>query len=234
MAYIANTAEDIRVMLEAIGLDSLDQLFEIIPPEFRLQRPLKVPRALTEWELTTSVQQTLAGNQGADRRVCFLGGGCYDHFIPAVVDNLAGRGEFYTAYTPYQPEASQGTLQATFEYQTLITQLTGLDVSNASLYDGGSATAEAMLMALTITRRFGQVLVAESVHPEYRRILATFLAQMEPRLVTVPTPAGQAAPAAIAEAATDQTAAVVVQYPNFFGQLEDVRAIVEAAHARGA
>ena len=234
MAYIANTSDDIRVMLGAIGLDSLDQLFEIIPAEFRLQRPLQVPRALTEWELTNHVQHTLAQNQGADRRVCFLGGGCYDHFIPAVVDNLAGRGEFYTAYTPYQPEASQGTLQATFEYQTLITQLTGLDVSNASLYDGGSATAEAMLMALTITRRFGQVLVAESVHPEYRRILATFLAQMEPRLVTVPAPAGQAAPAAVSAALTDQAAAVVVQYPNFFGQLEDIRAVVDSAHARGA
>jgi glycine dehydrogenase subunit 1 len=234
MAYIANTPEDIRVMLGAIGLDSLDQLFEIIPPEFRLERPLQVPRALTEWELTQEVQHTLARNDGTDRRVCFLGGGCYDHFIPAVVDNLAGRGEFYTAYTPYQPEASQGTLQATFEYQTLITQLTGMDVSNASLYDGGSAAAEAMLMALTITRRFGQVVVAESVHPEYRQILATFLAQMEPHLVTIPTPEGQAAPARVSEAITDQTAAVVVQYPNFFGRLEDVRALVDAAHARGA
>jgi glycine dehydrogenase subunit 1 len=189
---------------------------------------------LTEWELTNQVQHTLAQNQGADRRVCFLGGGCYDHFIPAVVDNLAGRGEFYTAYTPYQPEASQGTLQATFEYQTLITQLTGLDVSNASLYDGGSAAAEAMLMALTITRRFGQVVVAASVHPEYRRILATFLAQMEPRLVTVPAPGGIVAPGAVSEALSEQTAAVVVQYPNVFGQLEDVRAIVDSAHACGA
>src|SRR5207249_9807491 len=128
---------------------------------------------------------------GADARPCFLGGGSYDHFVPAVVDHLAARGEFYTAYTPYQAEASQGTLQATFEYQTLVTQLTGMDVSNASLYDGGSAVAEAMLMALAITRRFGQVVVAESVHPEYRQVLATFLAQIEPKLVTVPAPGGQ-------------------------------------------
>jgi glycine dehydrogenase subunit 1 len=234
MAYIANTPDDVRVMLGAIGLDSLDQLFDLIPPEFRLQRPLPIPPALTELELTNQVPQVLAQNQGADRRVCFLGGGCYDHFIPAVVDNLAARGEFYTAYTPYQPEASQGTLQATFEYQTLITQLTGLDVSNASLYDGGSAAAEAMLMALAITRRFGQVVVAESVHPEYRQILATFLAQIEPKLVTVPAPGGQAVVEAFSGVMTDQTAAVIVQYPNFFGQLEDVRAIVASAHSRGA
>ena len=234
MAYIANTPDDTRIMLGAIGLDSLEQLFELIPAEYRLQRPLQIAPALTELELTGRIQAALARNQGADQRVCFLGGGCYDHFIPAVVDNLAARGEFYTAYTPYQPEASQGTLQTTFEYQTLITQLTGMDVSNASLYDGGSATAEAVLMALTITRRFGQVIVAESVHPEYRQVLATFLAQMEPKLVTVPAPEGRSAPETVSQALTDQTAAVVVQYPNVFGQLEDVRAIVEAAHARGA
>ncbi len=144
------------------------------------------------------------------------------------------RGEFYTAYTPYQAEASQGTLQATFEYQTLITQLTGLDVSNASLYDGGSATAEAVLMALAITRRHGRVVVAETVHPEYRQVLATFLEHLEPKLVTVATTRGQATAGSIAAALDDDTAAVVIQYPNFFGQLEDVAAIVQAAHARGA
>ena len=234
MAYIANTPDDVRVMLGAIGLDSLEQLFDMIPAEFRLERPLNIAPALTELELTGRIQAALAKNQGADQRVCFLGGGCYDHFIPAVVDNLSARGEFYTSYTPYQPEASQGTLQATFEYQTLITQMTGMDISNASLYDGGSATSEAMLMALTITRRFGQVVVAESVHPEYRQVLRTFLAQMEPKLVTVPSPGGRSTPEAFGRVIDDQTAAVVVQYPNVFGQLEDVRAIVEQAHARGA
>jgi glycine dehydrogenase subunit 1 len=234
MAFISNTPDDVRVMLGAIGLDSLDQLFDLIPPELRLNRALQVPPALTELELTTQIGAILDFNQGADKRVCFLGGGSYDHFIPAVVDQLAGRGEFFTAYTPYQAEASQGTLQATFEYQTLITQLTGLDVSNASLYDGGSATAEAMLMALAITRRFGQIVVAESVHPEYRQILSTFLAHLEPKLVTVPASQGQLVAKSVAEVVTDQTAAVVFQYPNFFGQLEDVRAIVQAAHDRGA
>jgi glycine dehydrogenase subunit 1 len=234
MAYVANTADDVRAMLSAIGLEKLDDLFAMIPPEFRLDRPLSVPPALSELELTARVSEMLARNDGGDRKVCFLGGGCYDHFIPAVVDNLAARGEYYTAYTPYQPEASQGTLQATFEYQTLVTQLTGLDVSNASLYDGGSATAEAMLMALAVTKRFGEVVVAESVHPEYRQILATFLDHLEPRLVTVPATAGQVTPESIAAVITDQTAAVLLQYPNFFGQLEDARAIVDAAHAKGA
>jgi glycine dehydrogenase subunit 1 len=234
MAYVANTADDIRVMLKAIGLETIEDLFAMIPPEFRLERPLRVPPALSELELTTHVSETLARNQGGDRKVCFLGGGCYDHFIPAVVDNLAARGEYYTAYTPYQPEASQGTLQATFEYQTLVTQLTGLDVSNASLYDGGSATSEAMLMALALSRRFGQVVVAESVHPEYRQILSTFLDHLEPDLVTVPATNGQVTHGSIAAVLTDQTAAVVIQYPNFFGQLEDVQAIVKTAHAKGA
>jgi glycine dehydrogenase subunit 1 len=234
MAYIANTPDDTRLMLSQMGLESLDQLFDQVPPELRLKSALRVPPALTELELTDHIGAILALDQGADRKVCFLGGGSYDHFIPAVVDNLASRGEFYTAYTPYQAEASQGTLQATFEYQTLITQLTGLDVSNASLYDGGSATAEAMLMALAITKRYGEIVVAGSVHPEHRQILSTFLAHLGPKLVTVPAKAGQVSAESIADAITEQTAAVVVQYPNFLGQLEDVRAIVAAARAKGA
>jgi glycine dehydrogenase subunit 1 len=234
MAYIANTPDDVRVMLGTIGLDSLEQLFDMVPPELRLRRPLDIPPALTELELTVHVMDLLARNRGADQRVCFLGAGSYDHFVPAVVDSLAARGEFFTAYTPYQAEASQGTLQATFEFQTLITQLTGMDVSNASLYDGGSAVAEAMLMAISITKRFGRVVVSDSVHPEYRQILATFLAHLEPKLVTVAAPGGTVEPRTLAEALTDDTAAVLIQYPNFFGQLEDVEALVQAAHAKGA
>ncbi len=234
MAYIANTPDDVRIMLGAIGLASVEQLFDAIPGDLLLKRPLEVPPALSELELTQRITAELARNQGGDQKVCFLGGGSYDHFVPAVVDQLAGRGEFFTAYTPYQAEASQGTLQATFEYQTLMTQLTGLDVSNASLYDGGSAAAEAMLMAMTITRRFGEVVVAGSVHPEHRQILATFLAHLEPKLVTVPAALGTVSPQAVAAAVTDQTSAVIFQYPNFLGQLEDVSGIVGAAHARGA
>jgi glycine cleavage system P protein (glycine dehydrogenase) subunit 1 len=234
MAYIANTPDDVRIMLGAIGLGSLDELFDMIPPEYRLRRPLAIPEALSELELTSEVGALLAKNRGADLRPCFLGGGAYDHFIPAVVDNLSSRGEFYTAYTPYQPEASQGTLQATFEYQTLIAQLTGMDVSNASLYDGGSAVAEAVLMAMTVTRRLGRIVVAGSIHPEHRQILATNLANLEPELVEVPARNGQVDPADLAAAITDDTAAVVVAYPNFFGQLEDVDQLVAAARAKGA
>ncbi|HEY2158557.1 MAG TPA: aminomethyl-transferring glycine dehydrogenase subunit GcvPA [Isosphaeraceae bacterium] len=234
MAYIANTDADVRAMLAAIGIDSLDALFDMVPPEFRLDRALEVPPALTEFGLTSEISSLIATNEGADRRPCFLGGGSYDHFVPAVVDQLAARGEYYTAYTPYQAEASQGTLQATFEYQTLIAELTGMDVSNASLYDGGSAAAEAMLMAMTITRRHGRVVVAGTVHPEYREILRTYLANLEPELVTVPTKGGKVEPADVAAAVTDDTSAVIVQHPNFFGGLEDVEALVEAAHAKGA
>ncbi len=233
MAYIANTDADIRAMLATIGLDSLDHLFDMVPAEFRLKRPLDVGPALTELELTNHVSQLLARNQGADQRVCFLGAGSYDHFIPAVVDHLAARGEFYTAYTPYQPEASQGTLQATFEYQTLITQLTGMDVSNASLYDGGSAVSEAILMAITISGRFGRVVMPETVHPEYRQIAATTLEHLEPSLITVPAPHGAVDARTLAAALTDDTAAVVLQFPNFFGQLENVEELVQAVHARG-
>ncbi len=154
--------------------------------------------------------------------------------MPAVVDQLAARGEYYTTYTPYQAEASQGTLQATFEYQTLIAELTGMDVSNASLYDGGSAAAEAVLMAMTITRRLGRVVVAGTVHPEYREILGTYLANLEPELVTVPAKGGKVDPADIAATVTDDTSAVIIQHPNFFGGLEDVEALVQAAHAKGA
>jgi glycine dehydrogenase subunit 1 len=234
MAYIANTPDDVRRMLETIGVGSIDELFDTIPPEYRLRRPLDIPPALGELALTEHVAGLLGRNSGADARPCFLGGGCYDHFIPAVVDGLAGRGEFYTAYTPYQPEASQGTLQATFEYQTMVTQLTGMDVSNASLYDGGSAVAEAVLMALAVTRRRGRVVVAGTVHPEHRTILATYLANLEPEVVTVAPADGRIDPSAMARAVTDDTAAVVVQQPNFFGQLEDVEALLAPAKAKGA
>ncbi len=234
MAYIANTPDDERIMLERIGLESLDDLFRHIPVELRLKHPLDVPPALSELELSQVIGDLTARNQGADQRVCFLGGGSFDHFIPAVVDQLAGRGEFFTAYTPYQPEASQGTLQAVFEYQTLICQLTGMEVSNSSLYDGASATAEAMLMAQAITGRRGKIVVAETVHPEYRQVLETFLACLEPRLEVVPGPTGVVDAPALEAAIDGDTAAVVFQHPNFLGRLEDARALVAAAHAKGA
>ncbi len=234
MSYVLNTPDDQRAMLERIGVASVADLFANIPAELRLGRPLDVPPALTEVELTAHLQELAARNQSAADAVCFLGGGSYDHFIPAVVDAVAGRGEFYTAYTPYQAEASQGSLQAFFEFQTLVCQLTGLGVSNASLYEGGSAVAEAVLMALTATGRHGRILIAESVHPEYRQILATYLANLDPQVVTLPTPHGFLDPDDVKKALTDDTACVVAQHPNFFGCLEEVEALAAAAQARGA
>jgi glycine dehydrogenase subunit 1 len=234
MAYILNTPDDVREMLAAVGLDSLDGLFDMIPPEYRLNRPLDVPPALSELELTRHLSALAAQNQGVDARPCFLGGGCYDHFVPAVVDSLAARGEFYTAYTPYQAEASQGTLQATFEYQTLITQLTGMDVSNASLYDGGSAVAEAVLMGMTITQKHGRIVAAGTVHPEYRQIVKTYAANLGSELVVVLPRNGRIEPDLLANAVTDDTSAVILQYPNVFGQLEEIDALVETAHRKGA
>jgi glycine dehydrogenase subunit 1 len=234
LAYTLNTAADRQALLDAVGADSFDDLLRAIPPAVRLRRPLDLPPALAEQELTRLLQGLAAKNANADTHACFLGGGAYDHFIPAVVDAIAGRGEYYTAYTPYQAEASQGTLQVGFEYQTMVCQLTGLDVANASLYDGGSAAAESVLMAINVTGRSGQVVVAESVHPEYRQTLATYLADLGTKIVTVPTPHGFLDPDDVKKAVNEQTACVLVQHPNFFGSLEEVEAIGRAAKANGA
>lgn len=206
----------------------------MVPAELRLKRPLEIPPALSEMELASHLSQLAARNASPSQKVCFLGGGSYDHFIPAIVDYVAARGEFYTSYTPYQAEASQGNLQAFFEYQTLITQLTGMDVSNASLYDGGSAAAEAVLMALSATRRQGRVVTAASVHPEYRQILETYLKNLDVQLVTVGTPGGNLTLEELSAAVDDKTACVFVQHPNFFGCLEHVDGIAKIAHDAGA
>src|SRR4051794_25423367 len=214
MPYFYNTPDDIAAMLQAIGVGSIDELFACVPEELRLKRPLNVPLALSEMELAQHLTDLAAKNSHIGQKVCFLGGGSYDHFIPAVVDALAGRGEFYTSYTPYRPEVSQGNLQVMFEYQTLICQLTGLDVSNASLYDGGSAAVEGVLMCLAASKRSGKVVTAASVHPEYRQTLATYFANLETELVTVGAPGGSASLEELADAIDDQTACVLIQHPN--------------------
>lgn len=233
MPYVPSTETDRQAMLEAIGAASVDELFAMIPPEVRLNRPLALPPPLVEMELAAHLRGLAGRNTVAADSACFLGAGSYDHFIPAIVDAVASRSEFYTSYTPYQPEASQGNLQALFEYQTLITQLTGMDVSNTSLYDGATAAAEAVLMAQRATRR-GKVVVLESVHPEYRRVLATYLANLPTELVTLDTPLGSAPAQRLAETVDDQTACLLVQHPNFFGCLEDVEAAAQVAHQAGA
>jgi glycine dehydrogenase subunit 1 len=235
LSYVVNTPAERQAMLDKIGVHSIDELFACIPDSLRLKRPLDVPAALSELELTQHMQRLMGSNQSADDAVCFLGGGSYDHFIPAVVDAVTSRSEYYTAYTPYQAEASQGSLQAFFEFQTLMCQLTGLDVANASLYEGGSAVAEAVFMALGATgRQHGKVLIAESVHPEYRQTLVTYTANLDAKITTLPTPHGYLDPDDVKKAIDDQTACVVVQHPNFFGHLEEVEALAAVAHARGA
>ena len=221
-------------MLRAIGAASIEELFEMVPAGLRLGRDLDLPPALGEMELTAQMTELAGRNTPAGQGACFLGAGSYDHFIPAVVDFVASRSEFSTAYTPYQAEASQGTLQAIFQHQTLVTQLTGMDVSNASLYDGAGAAAEAVLMAVSLTRRAGRVVVAGSVHPEYRQVLATYLANFPTELVTVAAPEGTVSPDEIQAAVDDRTACVLLQHPNFFGCLERVEAAAEIAHAAGA
>ncbi|MBY0460289.1 MAG: aminomethyl-transferring glycine dehydrogenase subunit GcvPA [Gemmataceae bacterium] len=233
MGYVLNTADDQGEMLAAIGISSVGELFANIPPELRLKRALDIPAGMPEMELQAHLSAVLGRNKAAGDLVCFLGGGAYDHFIPSVVDVIAGRSEFYTAYTPYQAEASQGTLQAIFEYQSLMCELTGLGLANASLYEGGSSVTEAALMALGITKRT-QVLVAETVHPEYRQTLVTYLANLKCEVRTIPCPDGFLNPDDVSAAINDSTACVIAQSPNFFGHLEEMRAIGEAAHKVGA
>ena len=171
MPYLYNTPEEQREMLDVIGAKSIEELFAGIPDELKLDRPLDLPAALSEMEMDHYLRTLAAKNSHTGNSICFLGGGSYDHFVPAVVDTIGSRSEFYTSYTPYQAEASQGNLQVVFEYQSLIARLTGMDVSNASLYDGASAAAEAVLMAISATRRRGKIVLPESLHPSIVRRL---------------------------------------------------------------
>jgi glycine dehydrogenase subunit 1 len=234
LSYVVNTPADRDAMLEAIGAASVDELFRSVPERLQLRRPLQVPPALSEMELEQHLSVLASQDVVSDRAVCFLGGGSYEHFIPAVVDAVASRSEYYTAYTPYQAEASQGSLQAFFEYQTLICQLTGLDVSNASLYEGGSAVAESVLMAMSINPDRHRVLVAETVHPEYRQALATYTANLPAKVQTLPAPGGFLDPEEVRKELDDQTLCVIVQHPNFFGHLEEVEDIGRLCRQRGA
>lgn len=221
-------------MLASIGVESVQEIIDQqVPKAVQLNRPLDIPEAADEMSLEQEMRRLAAKNASASSHACFMGCGAYDHFIPAVVDEIASRGEFYTSYTPYQAEVSQGNLQAMFEYESLITQLTGLDVSNASLYDGGSAATEAVLMSLATTKRRSRVLTSSAVHPEYLQVLRAYLKNIDAELEVVPVGSGGTSESLI-DAIDDQTACVLVQHPNFFGRLEDVEGIVAAAHGAGA
>jgi glycine dehydrogenase subunit 1 len=221
-------------MLQAMDLTSSEDLFAGIPPALRFARALDIPKALSEQEMLRHMRTLASRNADVEEYVAFLGAGAYHHFIPSIVPVLLSRGEFMTAYTPYQPEMAQGTLQAMYEYQTLICQLTDLEVANASLYDGASGLAEGVLMARRVTRRDG-VLISEAVHPEYRAVLQTYLQNLGTRVHEVPVDeTGQTPLARVNAGMSDQTACVVVQSPNFFGVIEDLTGFADTAHARGA
>ena len=229
MRYLPHTPEDIAAMLQVVGADNLDDLFKAIPDDCRRKDDLHLPEPLTEWDLNSHMS-TLAANVAVSPEYkVFMGAGSYDHYIPASINYLLGRSEFSTAYTPYQPEISQGTLQAVYEYQTLVTRLLGMEVANASMYDGASALAEAMLMAIRITRR-KKVAVSSVIHPLYRRVVQTYLAPTECEVVEIPY---------LANGRTDLSqltnledlAAVAVQSPNFLGCIEDLKTIGEKVHS---
>jgi glycine cleavage system P protein (glycine dehydrogenase) subunit 1 len=231
--YIANTPAEQRDMLKTIGAASIEDLLVKIPPKARLSRPLALPPALAETDLVRHLRALAATNADADRFACFVGGGSYDHYVPSPINHLISRGEFFTAYTPYQPEASQGTLRTIYEYQTMIAELTGMDVANASIYDGASSLAEAALMAHAATDR-REIVLARGVNPLYRRVTATYCDGAGVRLRDAAGPDGALDLDTARKLVTAKTAALVVQSPNFFGILEDVAAAAELAHAAGA
>jgi glycine cleavage system P protein (glycine dehydrogenase) subunit 1 len=220
-------------MLRVVGLDKADDLFRSIPDDVRLHRSLEIPPAISEMELLAGFE-TMSQKNTAAKRASFIGAGAYSHYSPTIVDHLIQRSEFFTAYTPYQPEISQGTLQAIFEFQTLVCQVTGMDVANASMYDGSTALAEAVLMAERITRR-KKVLAASTIHPEYLEVVHTYVQHAGIELVKAPASdqTGTISDLQLTDL-DDKTAAVIVQSPNFFGGIEDLKALSERAHAVGA
>ena len=236
MRFVPHADDDVREMLAAVGVDSLDDLFATIPAEVRFAGRLDLPEPAAEADVLRELTGLAARNRPTDELVSFLGGGIYDTYVPAAVDALTSRAEFLTSYTPYQAERSQGLLQAIFEYQTAICELTGLDVSNASMYDGATALAEAVILAGAHGKRpRGKVVVSRGVHPEYVQVLATETRGLGSPLVVVPEDGGGLTDAAALRAAVDdETAAVVMQQPSFFGAIEDVAAAAQVAHDAGA
>ena len=229
MPYIPNTDDDRRAMLQRIGVKEFEELLSAIPAQLRLNRPLDIP-ALSEMELLREIEELSRDNR--EGLVCFAGGGIYDHFIPAAVGTIISRPEFMTAYTPYQSEVSQGTLQVIYEFQTHICRLTGMDVANASLYDGASAAAEATVIATKVTKK-NKVVVAETVSPLYREVIDTYLSGRDIKQAQVPMDAGSCDLNRLKDVIDDQTACVLVSQPNFFGLLEDVEAVSEMIHKVG-
>ena len=233
MNYQPATPADRARMLQVIGVDSTDDLFADVPAAAR-KTDLRVPTELAELDVTRLLRDLSDRNANLGRYASFLGAGAYHHYIPSVVGHIIGRSEFYTSYTPYQPEVSQGTLQTIYEFQTMIAALTGMEIANASMYDGASAMAEAAIMAANITYR-GKIIVASSVNPDYRRVIDTYVQGLS---VTIAPDSydetGTANPEFLREHISDDVACVIVQYPNFFGHIEDLAALSQVVHSAGA
>ncbi len=235
LRYIPATHTDIREMLEVIGISSLDDLFSTIPQEFRFKGKFAFPEAMSEQELTQHLWQLAARNRHMMDCASFLGGGAYHHYVPALVDAIISRGEFLTSYTPYQPEISQGTLQAIFEFQTYICQITGLDVANASMYDGASSAAEAVLMARRALSGRSKILVSSALHPNYRRVIQTYTKNLPVEIVEVPVAGNGTTDGTILRKHLDSnTICIVLQSPNYFGVIEPQDEIYAAAKDAGA
>ena len=232
MRYLPKSPADREAMLKALGKRSISEFFTPIPAKYRLERDLKIPRQMAESEIVDWFRER--SRENGDGYAIFLGAGAYYHYRPVIIDSLISRGEFLTAYTPYQAEVSQGTLQSIFEFQTMICELTGMEVANASMYDGSTATAEAVMMAVRLTGR-PSVLVARNVHPEYQEVLSTYAHHQGLPISTLSfTEAGRLDPEDLERSITGETACVLIQSPNFFGTIEDVAAIAEIAHKHGA
>ncbi len=229
MRYLPHTNEDIAAMLQKVGSESLDDLFSGIPGDCRRTDDLNLPQPMTEWELDNHMDALAAGNAVSPDYKVFLGAGSYDHYAPVALSHLLSRSELFTAYTPYQPEISQGTLQVIYEYQTLVSRLLGMDVANASMYDGASALAEALLMAIRITRR-KKVAVSRAIHPLYRQVIETYLGPTGYEIIEIPFGADGRTDLSNLEN-PEELAAVAVQSPNFFGCIEKLTQIGEAVHA---
>ncbi len=232
MSYVPNTDQNRKEMLEKIGVKDFSQLIQAIPDSIRLKDELKLPSPLSELELTGLLDELASRNRDASQTICFLGGGAYDHFIPAIVGHITSRSEYYTAYTPYQAEVSQGTLQSIYEFQSLICQLTGMEVANASMYDGATAVAEAALLAHTHARR-DEILVAGSLNPNYRKVIDTYCGSIKLKVDTLPLVEGQGLVDLhqARKKITDKVACVIIQTPNFLGLLENIKDIEPLVHS---
>ncbi|OCA91087.1 glycine dehydrogenase (aminomethyl-transferring) [Bacillus sp. FJAT-27225] len=229
--YLPMTEQDKTDMLEAIGVDSVEELFNDIPERVRFKGEYNIKPAKSETQLMKELAGLAAKNADFKSHASFLGAGVYDHYMPVIVDHVLSRSEFYTAYTPYQPEISQGELQAIFEFQSMICELTGMDVANSSMYDGGTALAEAAMLSAAQTRR-KKILISEAVHPESREVVKAYAKGQYIEVVEVPAKDGVTDLNALKELAASDIAAVIVQYPNFFGRIESLREIEEIAHAQ--